>query len=362
MEAFQLLVLLTFLISVAAAGSASRSKAKAMFVFGDSLVDAGNNNFINSIARANFAPNGIDFPNSAATGRFCNGKIISDLLSDYMGTPPILPVLDPQAKGQNLLLGVNFASAGAGILDDTGTIFIQRLTMTDQFRLFRKYKSDLAAVAGASAAAKLISDGIYSFTVGGNDYINNYLLLFAQRARQYTPSQFNALLIATLRNQLKTVYSLGARKVTVSNMGPIGCIPSQLQRSSRAGECIQELNDHALSFNAALKPMIEGLNRELKGATFVYVNSYDILNEYIQNPSKYGFQYTNMACCGQGSYNGLLTCTGLSNLCSDRTKYVFWDAFHPSESINRLITNRLLNGPPSDLSPFNVKQLIAMST
>lgn len=46
----------------------------AIFVFGDSLADVGNNNYLNnSTARANFPHNGIDFPNHTPTGRFSNG-------------------------------------------------------------------------------------------------------------------------------------------------------------------------------------------------------------------------------------------------------------------------------------------------
>ncbi|MFS7947421.1 putative triacylglycerol lipase [Helianthus anomalus] len=47
------------------------------FIFGDSLVDNGNNNRIGSLARADYLPYGIDFP-SGPTGRFCNGKTIVD--------------------------------------------------------------------------------------------------------------------------------------------------------------------------------------------------------------------------------------------------------------------------------------------
>lgn len=51
----------------------------AMFVFGDSLVDTGNNNFINSIAKSNYFPYGCDF-NGGPSGRFSNGKTIIDML------------------------------------------------------------------------------------------------------------------------------------------------------------------------------------------------------------------------------------------------------------------------------------------
>lgn len=50
----------------------------ANFVFGDSLVDVGNNNYIVSFSKANYFPNGIDF--GRPTGRFTNGRTIVDIL------------------------------------------------------------------------------------------------------------------------------------------------------------------------------------------------------------------------------------------------------------------------------------------
>ena len=56
----------------------------AMYVFGDSLLDVGNNNYLNfSAPKANFYPNGIDFPTRNPTGRFCNGKNPSDFLGMF---------------------------------------------------------------------------------------------------------------------------------------------------------------------------------------------------------------------------------------------------------------------------------------
>lgn len=52
-----------------------------MYVFGDSLVDVGNNNYLkSSFAKANFPHNGIDYPTRKPTGRFGNGKNAADLL------------------------------------------------------------------------------------------------------------------------------------------------------------------------------------------------------------------------------------------------------------------------------------------
>ncbi|KAL2894298.1 hypothetical protein RDABS01_010207 [Bienertia sinuspersici] len=49
------------------------------FIFGDSLVDNGNNNGILTLARANYQPYGIDFT-QGPTGRFCNGRTVVDVL------------------------------------------------------------------------------------------------------------------------------------------------------------------------------------------------------------------------------------------------------------------------------------------
>ena len=49
----------------------------AMFIFGDSLIDNGNNNNIPSLAKANYYPYGIDF-NGGPTGRFSNGYTMVD--------------------------------------------------------------------------------------------------------------------------------------------------------------------------------------------------------------------------------------------------------------------------------------------
>lgn len=54
----------------------------AVIVFGDSIVDPGNNNYVNTIVKCNFQPYGRDFTGKKPTGRFSNGRVPSDLLGD----------------------------------------------------------------------------------------------------------------------------------------------------------------------------------------------------------------------------------------------------------------------------------------
>ncbi|RZS29089.1 hypothetical protein BHM03_00062765 [Ensete ventricosum] len=60
----------------------------AVFVFGDSLVDVGNNNFLPSDApKVNFPPWGIDYPGRTPTGRCTNGFNYADYIGmHYFGS------------------------------------------------------------------------------------------------------------------------------------------------------------------------------------------------------------------------------------------------------------------------------------
>ena len=57
-----------------------QAEARAFFVFGDSLVDNGNNNYLVTTARADTPPYGIDFPTHSPTCRFSNGYNLPDLI------------------------------------------------------------------------------------------------------------------------------------------------------------------------------------------------------------------------------------------------------------------------------------------
>lgn len=115
---------------------------KGMFVFGSSLVDNGNNNFLeNSTAKADYLPYGMDF-HVGPSGRFTNGKNVIDLLGDYLGLPSSIPPFsDPSTKGTKIVHGVNYASGGSGILDNTGFIAVRYEQIIKSSRLVRWFKT-----------------------------------------------------------------------------------------------------------------------------------------------------------------------------------------------------------------------------
>jgi len=76
-----MLILFGIVLVAGAIAPGVEAKSRAFFVFGDSLVDSGNNNYLATTARADSPPYGIDYPTGKATGRFSNGLNIPDLIS-----------------------------------------------------------------------------------------------------------------------------------------------------------------------------------------------------------------------------------------------------------------------------------------
>ncbi|XP_058069246.1 GDSL esterase/lipase At2g23540-like [Magnolia sinica] len=337
----------------------------ASFIFGDSLVDAGNNNYLSTLSKANIRPNGVDFNASGGnpTGRYTNGRTIGDLVGEELGQPNYaIPFLSPNATGSAILNGVNYASGGGGIMNQTGRIFVGRLGMDIQIDYFNITRKQLDGLLGASKARDYVMKrSIFSITIGANDFLNNYLLpviSIGERISE-TPDGFINHMISNLRSQLTRLYRLDARKFVIGNVGPIGCIPYQktINRLS-VDECVKLPNQLAVQYNGRLRDLLTELNENLPGATFVLANVYDLVLELITNYAKYGFRSSSTACCGNGGqFQGIIPCGPTSSLCDDRSKYVFWDPYHPSEAANIIIAKQLIDGDAKHISPVNLRRL-----
>ena len=85
-----LFVLFFFINLLNLCGGADDEDLGGSFIFGDSLVDAGNNNYLPTLSKANIRPNGIDFSNNNGnpTGRYTNGRTIGDIVG-LSSVPPI---------------------------------------------------------------------------------------------------------------------------------------------------------------------------------------------------------------------------------------------------------------------------------
>ncbi|XP_022972885.1 GDSL esterase/lipase At4g16230-like [Cucurbita maxima] len=311
---------------------------KGMFVFGSSLVDNGNNNFLeNSRAKADFLPYGMDF-SLGPLGRFTNGKNVIDLLGDYFHLPsPIPPFADPSTKGKKIVHGVNYASGGSGILDNTGAITGNVISLNTQIKNFETVT--MPELRRGRSMRVLLDEYLFVVGSGGNDYSFNYFL--SNLHSELSLDSFTANLTATLSQQLKKLYGLGARKIVLISVNPLGCSP--MVRANNKGQCLDILNQAAQMFNLNLKTLVDDLKPQMPLSNLVFLNSYKIIDDIISHHISKGFMEAAVPCCEVPSLseggNGIL-CKNGGQTCPNRTNHVFFDGLHPTEAVNVLIASK----------------------
>ncbi|KAL2551060.1 GDSL-like Lipase/Acylhydrolase superfamily protein [Forsythia ovata] len=339
------------------------------FIFGDSLVDAGNNNYLFTLSKADSPPYGIDFSPSGGqpTGRFTNGRTIADIVGEALGStsfPP--PYLAPNTSAATAFrAGINYASGASGILDQTGTLFIGRVPLTQQISNFEQTRSYMVKMVGENTTNIILKNSIFSLTIGSNDVLNYFQPSIPLFSDKVSPTLFQDFMISNFTIQLEKLYRLGARKFVVVNIGPLGCIPfiRAVSLNILGGKCSTKVNALVRGYNKKLKEELDRMNNNMgRNAIFVYANSYDIFREIILNFPKYGFVNNDGPCCG--GYIPPFLCFKRTNssassaiLCDNRSNYVFWDAYHPTEAANLIIADKLLNGDKGVCYPMNIRHL-----
>ncbi|XP_078162296.1 GDSL esterase/lipase At5g42170-like isoform X2 [Carex rostrata] len=144
--------------------------------------------------------------------------------------------------------------------------------------------------------------------------------------------------------KIANLYDLGARNIAVVGVPPLGCVPAV--RTLRGGitrECVDIYNEATLLFNTELSAEMTRLAPELPGSKIIYMDVYSILLDLIMNSSHYGFDEVTRGCCGTGEIEATLLCNEISPCtCEDASKYLFWDAFHPTERGYELLVTPLV--------------------
>ncbi|GAA0163694.1 lipase [Lithospermum erythrorhizon] len=326
------------------------------FIFGDSLVDNGNNNPLLTAAKANYPPYGIDFPDGP-TGRFTNGLNTADITAELLGFDKYIPPF-ASAKGKEILNGVNYGSGAAGILIETGkhlgdVISLDRQLMHHQ----RTILSLTFLLGGVKKTHEYLQKCLYTVGMGNNDYINNYLMPeYYPSSLLFSPDQFATLLIQQYSLQLKALYTLGARKVAISGLGKLGSIPMYANKDPAT---IESINKAVQLADDKIKPLVDELNN-LPGAQFIYLNSTSIS---LGDPTPFGISVFDAPCCKVSTTIAAGQCAPGEVPCSNRTVNVFFDNFHPTEIANRLTAARAYQAfLPTDAYPVDISNLVQDST
>ncbi|KAF7148424.1 hypothetical protein RHSIM_Rhsim03G0077900 [Rhododendron simsii] len=313
-----------------------------LFVFGDSYADTGNNR--KSEANSWKVPYGITFPGKPA-GRFSDGRVLTDYLAKYLGLKSPIPYRWRKYAPNRLRYGINFAYGGTGVFKT----LVMDPNMTTQIDFFQNLinesvysKGDLQSslallsIAGNDYGAflskggtaqigwyginfayggtgvfktlvmdpnmttqidffqNLINESVYSkgdlqsslalLSIAGNDY---GAFLSKGGTAQDFPA-FIARVVNQIAMNLKRIHCMGVRKVAVTALQPLGCLPRSTVRNSFQ-QCNATENTAVDLHNMLLQQAVAKLNNESKldPKAFVVLDLYGSFTQVLKTKGEY---------------------------------------------------------------------------
>jgi phospholipase/lecithinase/hemolysin len=273
----------------------------ALFAFGDSLSDAGNDWIIDG---------GTDPVSPYYQGHFSNGLTWVEDLSNMLG----LGTLRPSLEGGN-----DFAFGGA----ETGPTAIEGINPGDLlFQVAQYAVLHPTPVAGA----------LYTLDVGGNDI---FKAIDEFHAGQITPSEVGTVIAQAEANTvhaIEALYALGARNLLFYEVPDLGLTPN-LRADGPAWQNLG--SDLAKSFDQTVLSDLAPLERY--GGLKVYdLPTYSLLDTVVNNPSafsSYGVTFTNVT---SQAWTGNFTNPNSGSLASNASTYLFFDSVHPTGLAHQL--------------------------
>ncbi|ERN14109.1 hypothetical protein AMTR_s00021p00238930 [Amborella trichopoda] len=332
----------------------------AFFILGDSSVDVGTNNGLLSLAQSVLRPYGRDFDTHMPTGRFCNGRLIVDYLALRLGLPFIPPYLGTRRHVQDMIHGVNYASAGGGILSSSGKELGERISFTQQIQQAKYTFEKMVLSFGENAAKMLISNSLFLISIGSNDYIHYFMDNVWHVQSIYFPWEFNQLLVRGVKRELQSLYDCNVRNVVVMGLAPLGCAPHYLSKyDSQNGECVELINGMIVQYNYLMRHMVQKFSKENPTANIIFCDLYEGATDILRNRDRYGFETITEACCGFGKYKGLAMCFFSSWACNNASNYVWWDKYHPTDAVNSILADNVWSSQHSNICyPMNLKDML----
>ncbi|KAK3033164.1 hypothetical protein RJ639_036348 [Escallonia herrerae] len=282
----------------------------AIFNFGDSNSDTGG--YVAGVAYHLYPPNGQTYFNGPS-GRFCDGRLLLDFLTEAMDLPLLNPYLDAIGT-PSFAQGCNFAVCGSSILPAIATS-PSPYTLGPQVAQFFRFKARVLELqATSNLAVQIISKnvlnsktlngsfsyapifraakrlnkylpasdyfekGLYMFDIGQNDIT---VALFRSSFGQVLAFNIPAIL-SNFEVEVKNLYEQGARNFWIHNTGPLGCTPFIIDQFGADPSNLDEVgcvikHNHAVKyFNLQLQVLCSRLQGLYQDAKITFVDIFAI--------------------------------------------------------------------------------------
>ncbi|WP_164885152.1 SGNH/GDSL hydrolase family protein [Rubrivivax rivuli] len=286
----------------------------AVYVFGDSLSDGGNNNLVfggltgPNPTSATFIPS---LPYASAPGQrptYSNGPVWFNSFAAGLG---LAGFAQPSLAG-----GGNYAFGGARTTVD-GTGVPPFIPAPFPASLQTQLNSHLATTPVSSTA-------LYVIAGGGNDARATAEAVAANPANIVALTTAGATAYATATAQMVgTLRAAGASNIVVWNTPDLSKSPAALAGGAGAVGAASFITG---AYNSAL-------NSALAGSGAQIFDLAGLVGSYVANPGAFGFTNVTQAC-------------GFSGNNCDAASALFWDAIHPTAYAQGLLAGAMLSAVP----------------
>lgn len=351
------LILLLSLFCLLPLPSSCINNFTAIYQLGDSLSDTGNLILESDIGAASPCarlPYGVSFFGHP-TGRCSDGLLMIDFIAKGIGVPLLNPYLNKDAIFTH---GVNFAVAGATALQ-TESLAAENMTnpltnssLSVQLDWMWSYFNSICYTTD-DCVEKLRSALFIVGEVGSYDY---FYALSQGKTMEDVTNMVSDVVHAILYGA-KRVIDMGASKMIIPGMFPLGCFPAYVSAAFPAKytasydehRCSIDLNNLTISHNDQLRWGVQQLSQEHQNITILYGDYYTAFIQLLQNAPRFGFNATSdvkTTCCGIGrwdNFNPSKMCgqRGVP-VCANPDTYVIWDGLNLTQKANRLLAQWLI--------------------
>ncbi len=308
----------------ATTASAQSAQFSGVYVFGDSLSDAG-------YYRPFLASLGLPASTVATLGRFTTnpGPVFSELISRYYGVTP---------APSNVTGGNIYAQGGARVA--------QASPLTPPGQAQRPVSTQIGEyLARAGGAAD--PNALYSVWAGANDIFVN-LGAYSGGGITQAQLQTNVLAAATAEiGQVGRLQAAGARYVLVFGLPDIGATPQFGAADAATRGAVTALS---AGYNTTLFTGLAGA-----GLRPIVVDTYTFFNEVRANAAAYGFTNTTTPACGAfppittaATASSQFCIAGVNTPPNAQNTYLFADGVHPTSASQALVAQfveALIDGP-----------------
>jgi len=307
---------------------------KRIVVFGDSLSDSGNVFALNGgvfVAPPTYGMDGVDglgipevfslIPdNPYSTGRFSNGhRTWIEILADAVG---LGSSVKPAVPG--VLLGLDDGKASNYAVGGARANPVGQLHLSEQVGLF------LIDVGGGAP-----SNALYVVEFGGNDIRDAVVAALLSGGNPLAGLPVVEAAAQSVKQNIATLHSLGARKFLVWNAPDLGGTPALQRLDALAVPGIAALGNFlSQAYNAALSDRLQEL-QGLPDIDIVPFNVFEHLQTIQQHPRRFGLGDATTACIEPDVPPFFPSSPPFR--CAPQDRHFFWDGIHPTRAGHRII-------------------------